>query len=43
MSFDSSAAIAATLMLRFMAGKRKCLHRRKKKINIYGKHYYDRA
>ena len=44
MSFDSSAAIAATLMLRFMAGKRKLgLHRRKKKINIYGKHYYDRA
>ena len=32
MSFDSSAAIAATLMLRFMAGKRKLgLHRRKKK------------
>lgn len=29
MSFDSNAAIAATL--RFMADKRKCLHRRKKK------------
>ena len=31
MSFDSNAAIAATLMLRFMSDKTKCLHRRKKK------------